>query len=129
MTTKERGSAVAPTPSSKKPATANDPTSQTGPTPLTQPSQTTTGPKTRITIRYDVGFSNALYLRGSGAHLSWEKGVLLKNLGADLWFWETSLPFTSCEFKVLMNDKEYEIGNNHILSCGATVQYTPMFSI
>jgi hypothetical protein len=127
MTTKERGSAVAPSQSGKKPTAVNDPASLTEPKLHTQLSQAPTGPKTRITIRYDVGFSNALYLRGNGAHLSWDKGVLLKNLGPDLWFWETSLPFTSCEFKVLINDKEYEIGDNHILSCGATVQYTPMF--
>ena len=127
MTTKERGSSLAPSQSEKKPATAKTPPANLSePIPNTQLSAPT-GPKTRITIRYDVGFPNALYLRGNGAHLSWDKGVLLKNLGSDLWFWETSLPFTSCEFKVLVNDKEYEIGDNHILSCGATVQYTPMF--
>lgn len=127
MATKERGSALAPNQSGKKTLAAKaPPAGLTGPQPQAQLAAPT-GPKTRITIRYDVGFSNALYLRGNGAHLSWDKGVLLKNLGSDIWFWETSLPFTSCEFKVLINDQEYEIGDNHILSCGATVQYTPMF--
>lgn len=85
------------------------------------------GPTTRIVVKYDVGFSNALYLRGKGANLSWDKGVLLKNTRSDEWVWETDVPFTNCEFKVLINDEQYEIGDNHPLNCGATVQYTPKF--
>lgn len=89
--------------------------------------KTHSGPKTRITLNYDVGFSNALYLRGQGANLSWDKGILLKNVKADEWVWETNVPFTSCEFKVLINDTEYEIGQNHTLTCGASIRYTPQF--
>jgi hypothetical protein len=85
------------------------------------------GPKTRITIHFDVGFPNALYLRGEGADLSWEKGLLLKNVKADEWIWETNKPFTTCQFKILINDYEYEIGDNHLLTCGASVHYTPKF--
>lgn len=85
------------------------------------------GPKTRITVKFDAGFGNHLYLRGKGANLCWEKGVALKNVKHDEWFWETDLAFTSCEFKVLMNDKHYEIGDNHTLTCGASIQYTPRF--
>lgn len=89
--------------------------------------KTHSGPKTRITIIYDVGFSNALFLRGQGAKLSWEQGVPLTNVKADEWVWETTEPFTICEFKVLLNDQEYESGQNHTLSCGASIQYTPHF--
>ena len=85
------------------------------------------GPKTRITIHFDVGFPNALYLRGEGADLSWDKGLLLKNVKADEWIWETNKPFTTCQFKILINDCEYEIGENHLLTCGASVHYTPKF--
>lgn len=85
------------------------------------------GPVTRVTIKFDVGFSNALYIRGSGANLSWDKGILLKNLHPDEWLWETDLPFNSCEFKILINDKVYEIGENHPLTCGASIQYSPKF--
>lgn len=85
------------------------------------------GPKTRITVKYDIGFGNYLFLRGKGANLSWEKGVALKNVKNDEWVWETDLAFTSCEFKVLINDSIYEIGDNHTLTCGASIQYTPRF--
>lgn len=92
-----------------------------------QAVKTHTGPKTRITINYDVGFSNALYLRGQGANLSWNKGTLLSNVKPDEWIWETTEPFTTCEFKVLINDTQYESGDNHTLTCGASIHYTPQF--
>jgi hypothetical protein len=85
------------------------------------------GPKTRITVKYDIGFGNYLFLRGKGANLCWDKGVVLKNARNDEWVWETDLPFSSCEFKVLVNDTTYEIGDNHTLTCGASIQYTPRF--
>ncbi|MEI8364903.1 MAG: hypothetical protein WCF65_00655 [Parachlamydiaceae bacterium] len=91
---------------------------------------TTTGTKpatTQIVIKYDVGFNNHLFLRGKGANLSWEKGIPLKNVKRDEWTWETSTPFSSCEFKVLINDIHYETGENHKLNCGASVHYTPKF--
>lgn len=86
------------------------------------------GPKTRIAIKYDVGFGNAIYLRGKGALLSWDKGILLRNVKTDEWIWETETPFTSCEFKVLINDKTYELGANHTLTCGSSIQYSPKFN-
>jgi hypothetical protein len=88
----------------------------------------TKGPKTRITVKYDIGFGRMLFLRGRGANLSWDKGVALKNMSADEWVWETDTPFSTCEFKVLINDREYEIGENHPLTCGANVSYTPRFN-
>lgn len=86
-----------------------------------------TGPKTRIIIHYDVGFPNSLYIRGEGSELSWEKGLLLKNVKSDEWIWETTKPFTTCQFKILINDSEYELGENHLLTYGASVHYTPKF--
>lgn len=102
------------------------PTAKKSPSPI-EKAEHKTGPATKLTIRYDAGFPNVLYLRGQGASLSWEKGIPLKNVKADQWVWETTAPFTTCEFKVLINDREYEIGDNHHLSCGAVVAYTPQF--
>lgn len=85
------------------------------------------GPKTRVVIKHDVGFNNFLTLRGKGGGLSWEKGTSLTNVKHDEWVWETETSFTTCEFKVLINDSHYEIGENHPISCGASFQYTPQF--
>lgn len=83
--------------------------------------------KTRIHVRYDVGFSNSLSIRGKGANLSWERGVPLKNIKPDLWVWETELPATVIEFKILLNDRVYEEGSNRTLKSGSQVEYTPKF--
>ena len=83
--------------------------------------------KTQITVKFDVGFSNQIYLRGQGANLSWDKGVQLRNVKADEWIWETEVPFPYCEFKVLINDRVYENGENHILKQGASLVFTPKF--
>lgn len=81
----------------------------------------------KVIIKYDVGFENKLFIRGKGAGLSWDKGMPLKNISADEWVWEPSQTFNECEFKVLINDQNYEGGENHHLSCGAAIQYTPSF--
>ncbi len=82
---------------------------------------------TRIKVRYNSGFGNNLFIRGKGANLSWDKGLPLKNLKHDEWVWETTVPFSQCEFKVLINDVHYEQGNNHHLQSGDTSEYTPRF--
>ena len=85
------------------------------------------GPLTRIIIKYDVGFPNSIFIRGKGANLNWDKGLELKNIKTDEWIWESETPFSTCEFKVLINDQFYEQGENHLLDCGASIQYSPKF--
>ncbi len=85
------------------------------------------GPVTRIIVKYDVGFNNSVYLRGDGADLCWDRGIMLKNVKSDEWIWETNVPFNKCEFKVLINDRQYELGENHRLLCGTSFEYTPNF--
>lgn len=82
---------------------------------------------TRVYVKFDAGFGNHLYIRGEGANLSWNKGIQLKNIKADEWVWETSQPFHQCKFKVLINDKIYETGNDRLVNNGSTMSYTPQF--
>ncbi len=91
-------------------------------------SDTTVKPrkKTKVMIKYDVGYNNNLYIRGNGPGLSWEHGVLLQNIGPDEWIWEANLS-TGCDFKVLINDQQYETGENHHIEDGTLIQYTPQF--
>lgn len=83
--------------------------------------------KTVIVIKYDVGFNNELSIRGNFANLSWEKGSPLKNVSKDEWVWETSLPFSDGEFKVLINDQKFESGENHKVKSGTNNAYKPRF--
>lgn len=83
---------------------------------------------TRVVVHCDVGFNNNVFIRGNGANLSWNKGVLLSNTRPDEWVWETEQVFNPCEFKVLINDSNYEEGDNHTLTCKNCIEYTPHFS-
>lgn len=84
---------------------------------------------TRIVVQCDVGFANTVYLRGDGVPaLSWEKGIPLKNVKADEWVWETTDPFAAnAHFKVLINDKTYEVGENHTITSGTSMRINPRF--
>jgi hypothetical protein len=81
----------------------------------------------RVEVEYDAGFGNQLYIRGEGGNLSWEKGIPMTNVDATHWAWETKSSFESCMFKILLNDVQYEVGENHSLTCGGTLRYTPRF--
>ncbi|MBS4168187.1 CBM20 domain-containing protein [Parachlamydia sp. AcF125] len=117
-----------PIPSQKKAdAKPSSPSTQIAPQKI-HPPAAKQPVKSRVVIRYDVGFNNHLYIRGNGADLSWDKGIKLKNIKADEWIWETEIPFHACEFKVLINDQIYEEGDNHPLQYKGCVEFTPKFS-
>ena len=107
-----------------KPLETNSTTSSPAPT---NDKKKTKANLTSVVIHYDVGFNNSVFIRGSGAELSWDKGIMLMNTGPNEWIWETNKSFNSCEFKVLINDSQYEQGNNHILTCEKCLEYTPRF--
>lgn len=95
------------------------------------PSSTSTtqakGAKTRIIVKYDVGFNNTLFIRGQGGNLSWDRGTPMKNIKNDEWLWETDSNIPQGEFKVLINDRTYETGPNHTFKSGTNIQFTPRF--
>ncbi len=85
-------------------------------------------PLSKIVVQYDCGFGNSLYIRGEGAStLSWGSGIALINLDSNIWIWETERPFTKIEFKILINDTEFEIGPNHTMLYGESESISPQF--
>jgi len=82
---------------------------------------------TSISAEYDVGFGNALFLRGEGPGLSWEKGVLM-NCVADT-TWSITLAETSgpVPFKFLINDEQWSLGEDCTLAAGKSAKFTPTF--
>jgi hypothetical protein len=99
------------------------------PTPAPKPERVEKSAKrTKVVVKFDAGFPNQLFIRGSGANLSWERGQPLRNIQADEWIWEAETTSSRCEFKVLLNDQRYEEGENHKLDPGASISYTPRFS-
>jgi hypothetical protein len=83
--------------------------------------------KSRIVVYGPAGSTEPIYLRGEGAGLSWNKGLKLDHKAGNEWIWETYEPINRTEFKVLIDDKLWEEGPNHVLEPGHTVEYTAKF--
>jgi hypothetical protein len=83
--------------------------------------------QTTISARIDVGFGNALFLRGEGPGLSWEKGLAMECVQDNLWrivLAESARAFT---FKFLINDTTWSAGPDFSAACGTSVTLTPEF--
>lgn len=85
------------------------------------------GGLTRIIVKKDAGWGNSLYIRGEGAGLNWQKGVLLQCVDSDEWVWENKVAKGSVEFKILINDKFWADGENLAVCAGETLTCYPTF--
>jgi hypothetical protein len=84
--------------------------------------------KTSIIARVDVGFGNQLYIRGTGAELSWEKGLPLENVSSYEWAFATTKAKSDVTFKFLINDELWAEGDNVTVAEGATSISSPVFT-
>lgn len=82
---------------------------------------------TKIVALIDVGFGNALYVRGEGPGLSWEKGVPLDCVADDQWSLSLSEASRPVVFKFLINDLTWSIGDDYVAQPGGSVELTPVF--
>ena len=83
--------------------------------------------QTRVVARVDVGFGNALYLRGEGAGLSWEKGTLMENISPYEWAFSTTRANAPVEFKCLINDQIWAEGDNQTVAAAGSSISSPIF--
>jgi hypothetical protein len=81
---------------------------------------------TTIDVKLDVGFGNAVYLRGQGAGLSWEQGVPLACVDSRTWRWSGEAK-DSVTFKLLINDKIWSAGNDLTVNPGQKIEIAPAF--
>ena len=108
------------------------------PNPPTKPARTTrraleaavaapVGLKTSISVKADVGFGNQVFLRGEGADLNWDKGILAACSASDLW--TVTLPGLSgsARFKVLVNDSVWNVGEDYAVNPGQCITIEPRF--
>jgi hypothetical protein len=85
------------------------------------------GALTTIDVKADVGFGNALYLRGEGSGLTWDRGVPLSCVDGKTWRW--SQPVTSpITFKVLLNDQVWSAGQDLKVAPGQKIEVSPAFN-
>jgi len=85
------------------------------------------GALTTIEVKKDVGFGNALFLRGQGSGLTWDHGVPLSCVDGATWRWSQTVaaPIT---FKVLLNDRVWSAGNDLVVTPGQKLEVSPSFS-
>jgi hypothetical protein len=83
--------------------------------------------QTTISARIDVGFGNALFVRGEGPGLSWEKGLAMECVQDDLWRVTLAESARSYTFKFLINDTTWSAGPDFTAACGTSVTLTPEF--
>jgi hypothetical protein len=85
------------------------------------------GAVTTIEVKLDVGFGNAVFLRGQGGGLNWERGVPLVCVDGKTWRWSGKVndPLT---FKPLLNDRIWAAGNDLTVKPGQRLEVKPTFA-
>jgi hypothetical protein len=82
---------------------------------------------TTITAHIDIGFGNALYLRGEGADLSWDRGTLMNCVADNCWSLQLPESARPLIFKFLVNDLSWSAGQDCTVASGDTLATTPTF--
>jgi hypothetical protein len=88
---------------------------------------TNSGAVTTIDVKMDVGFGNAIFLRGQGCGLTWDRGIPLVCVDGATWRWSQTVtdPVT---FKILLNDKVWSAGNDLTIAPGQKLEVAPSFA-
>jgi hypothetical protein len=97
------------------------------PKPTSGAAKSTSGALTTIEVKIDVGFGNAVFLRGQGSGLTWDHGVPLACVDGGTWRWSQTVasPIT---FKVLLNDQVWSAGNDFVVTPGQKLEVSPSFA-
>ena len=84
-------------------------------------------PATFISAQIDIGFGNHLTLRGEGPGLSWDRGVVMDNVGHSLWTASIKGATAPVTFKVLVNDLSWNTGADYVVDPGQSITVYPSF--
>jgi len=119
--------AAAPVPAAKKSTVA--PKIKEPSAPVAAPAVVAKPKGARVTIvaEIDVGFGNFVTIRGEEPALHWGKGLHLGNISEGKWeivLTSVEKPF---EFKFLVNDLNWSVGENFTASPGDTLTLSPGF--
>jgi hypothetical protein len=82
---------------------------------------------TVITAKVDVGFGNALTIRGAGADLSWDTGFPLDCVDGSTWTISLAGATSPVEFKLLVNDISWSAGEDYVVDAGSSITVEPTF--
>jgi hypothetical protein len=80
-----------------------------------------------IEAKIDVGFGNALFMRGEGMGMSWNAGIPLTCVDGSTWKWSGEVA-DKVKFKLLLNDSIWAQGEDLVAVPGQKLQIKPSFS-
>jgi hypothetical protein len=80
-----------------------------------------------VAAQIDVGLGNALFIRGEGAGLSWERGQRMTCVEPAKWIWLAKGAECRATFKLLLNDESWVQGDNMVGEPGKANEVTPRF--
>lgn len=86
-------------------------------------------PLTIVEANFDVGPGDALFIRGQGDGLSWDKGQQLSPGFGGRWIWKTSNAKGKVLFKLLLNDKVWAKGKDVGVDAGKMIEVVPVFQL
>lgn len=83
---------------------------------------------TIVTVNKMMGIGNKPFLRGSGAGLSWEKGVEMEFQEIGQWTWSAAMSTAEAlEVQVYCNDEDGDRKGKHTLEPGQRLEIVPEF--
>ena len=120
--------APAPSAASVKSVKSKAPAKKTSAAPAKKKAAVSTEPPaTFISAKIDIGFGNHLYVRGTGPGLTWDHGLAMDCVGANLWTSTVKHATAPVTFKLLVNDATWSLGNDFVVEPGQSVTVTPAF--
>jgi hypothetical protein len=96
------------------------------PQPASPPSDPA-GETITIEAKVDVGFGNALFIRGEGAGLRWDTGMPLVCVDGTTWVWSAPERAEPVRFKLLLNDAVWCHGEDLTAEPGRRIEVVPTF--
>ncbi len=84
---------------------------------------------TTVRVHYNAGFGNGVWIRGGEYPFWWDTGRTMRNLGNNVWEWQTErIPAGhTVDVKPLINDYTWADGANVAITGGTTVDIYPTF--
>lgn len=92
-------------------------------------------PVTYVTVKYNTGFGNFLSICGTGPNMGWttDKATRLRCVDTDTWVYETTTLFEKFEYKIILNNENGKIEEQHqvlhIITKGKPVVIYPNFGL
>ena len=81
-----------------------------------------------VTASILIGIGNKPYLRGSGAGLNWEQGVVMDFEEIGRWGWVAPVDLEGpIEFQIFCNDEQPDRKGKYTLEPGQKLEVTPVF--